>query len=48
MARGIPEGEARKLIVMGFADDVISRIGNEAIETMIHSRVEEKFARVAA
>jgi Fe-S cluster assembly protein SufD len=47
MARGIPEAEARKLIVLGFADDVISRIGNEAIESMIHTRVEEKFARVA-
>jgi Fe-S cluster assembly protein SufD len=47
MARGIPENEARKLIVLGFADDVIGRIGNEAIEQMIHARVEEKFARVA-
>jgi Fe-S cluster assembly protein SufD len=47
MARGIPEKEARKLIVMGFADDVISRIGHEPIEQMIHARVEEKFARVA-
>jgi Fe-S cluster assembly protein SufD len=47
MARGIPEKEARKLIVMGFADDVIGRIGHEAIEQMIHTRVEEKFARVA-
>ena len=47
MARGIPENEARKLIVLGFADDVIGRIGNEAIEQMIHARVEEKFSRVA-
>jgi Fe-S cluster assembly protein SufD len=46
-ARGIPDAEARRLIVLGFADDVIQRIGNEAIEQMIHARVEEKFARVA-
>lgn len=46
-ARGIPDSEARHLIVMGFADDVIQRIGNEAIERMIHDRVEEKFSRIA-
>ncbi len=45
-ARGIPEAEARHLIVMGFADDVIQRIGNDAIERMIHDRVEEKFSRI--
>jgi Fe-S cluster assembly protein SufD len=46
-ARGIPDAEARHLIVIGFADDVIQRIGNEAIERMIHDRVEEKFSRIA-
>lgn len=45
-ARGIPDAEARHLIVMGFADDVIQRIGNDAIERMIHDRVEEKFSRI--
>ena len=45
-ARGIPDNEARRLIVLGFADDVIQRIGNDAIEQMIHARVEEKFARL--
>ncbi len=45
-ARGIPDAEARRLIVIGFADDVIQRIGNEAIEQMLHLRVEEKFARL--
>jgi Fe-S cluster assembly protein SufD len=47
MARGIPERDARRLIVLGFADDVIGRIGHAAIEAMIHTRVEEKFANVA-
>jgi Fe-S cluster assembly protein SufD len=46
-ARGISDKEARRLIVLGFADDVIQRIGNKAIEQMLHERVEEKFARVA-
>ena len=45
-ARGIPDDEARRLIVIGFADDVIQRIGNPAIEEMVHTRVEEKFARI--
>jgi Fe-S cluster assembly protein SufD len=48
MARGIPNIEARRLIVLGFADDAIQRIGNDQIEAMLHARVEEKFARVVA
>ncbi len=46
-ARGIPDDQARKLIVLGFIEDVVRRIGNEAIETMVRARIEEKFARVA-
>lgn len=45
-ARGIGDAEARKLIVLGFVQDAINRIGDEAIETMIRTRLEEKFARL--
>ncbi len=46
-ARGIPGNEARKLIVLGFVEDTVKRLGNEAVEAMICERLEEKFARVA-
>jgi Fe-S cluster assembly protein SufD len=45
-ARGIPDHEARKLIVLGFIEDTVKRLGNEAVETMICQRLEEKFERV--
>lgn len=46
-ARGISDADSRKLIVFGFINDAISRIGDDSIESMIRDRVEEKFARVA-
>lgn len=46
-ARGIPESEARKLIVLGFVEDTVKRLGNDAVEAMVCERIEEKFARVA-
>jgi Fe-S cluster assembly protein SufD len=47
-ARGIQGDEARKLIVLGFIEDTVARIGHEAVEAMICQRIEEKFARIAA
>jgi len=41
-----PDGEARKLIVLGFIEDTVNRIGHEAVEAMVCERIEEKFARV--
>jgi len=46
-ARGIPDGEARKLIVLGFIEDTVTRIGHAAVQAMVCERIEEKFARVA-
>ncbi len=46
-ARGISDADSRKLIVLGFINDAIARIGDESIEGMIRDRVEEKFARIA-
>ncbi len=45
-ARGIPDTEARRLIVLGFVSAAVSRIEDESIETMIRERMEEKFARM--
>ena len=44
--RGINDAESRKLIVLGFINDAIARIGDDAIEVMIRARLEEKFARI--
>ena len=43
-ARGIPDTEARRLIVIGFLANAVSRLEDESIETMIRERMEEKFA----
>lgn len=45
-ARGISEAEARKLIVLGFIEDTVTRIGHAEVEAMVCERIEEKFARV--
>ena len=47
MARGIPEAESRKLIVLGFIEDTVTRIGHAEVEAMVCERIEEKFARLA-
>jgi Fe-S cluster assembly protein SufD len=46
-ARGINDADSRRLIVLGFINDAIARIGDEAIETMIRARLEEKFASLS-
>ena len=46
-ARGIPDAEARRLIVLGFLQKPVSRLENDVIEAMIARRLDEKFSRVA-
>ena len=46
-ARGIPDAEARRLIVLGFLKNALGRLENEVVEAMIIARMEEKFARIA-
>ena len=41
-ARGIPEKESRRLIELGFLEDVISRLGNEALIEDLDRRIEAK------
>lgn len=42
-ARGIPDAASRHLIVLGFLEDVISRLGNEALIESLDQRIENKF-----
>jgi Fe-S cluster assembly protein SufD len=44
LSRGVHPEEARKLITFGFIDEVIKRIGDEAIEAVIERMVADKFA----
>ena len=46
-ARGIPDGEARKLIVEGFLADVIERFGNSEVLDTLVARIDDKLQRAA-
>lgn len=45
MSRGIPEDEARKLVVRGFLIEVISRIGDEATEQRLQQAIEDELLK---
>lgn len=44
-ARGIPDGESRKLIIEGFLSDVIERFGNSEVLDTLVARIDEKLVR---
>lgn len=46
-ARGIPDQDSRRLIATGFVEDVISKLGNEALIAHLDERIEAKFALMA-
>ncbi|ADB32340.1 FeS assembly protein SufD [Kribbella flavida DSM 17836] len=46
-ARGIPEDEARRLVVSGFFNDIIGRIGVAEVTEHLHAVIEQKLARTA-
>jgi Fe-S cluster assembly protein SufD len=47
-ARGIDEDEARRLVVSGFFNDIIGKIGVPEVTEHLHDVIEEKLARTAA
>jgi Fe-S cluster assembly protein SufD len=47
-ARGIPEDEARRLVVSGFFNDIIGKIGVPEVAEHLHEVIEQKLARTAA
>ena len=46
-ARGIPEDAARRLVVSGFFNDIIGKIGVPEVTDHLHDVIEEKLARAA-
>lgn len=47
-SRGIPEAEARRLIIRGFFSEVISRIPVESLRNDLEERVAEELAKISA
>lgn len=45
MSRGISEEEARRLVVRGFFNEVIQKIGIPEIESVLNDKIEEELAR---
>jgi Fe-S cluster assembly protein SufD len=48
MARGIPEGEARKLVVRGFFAELINKIPVEELRERLGASIEERLAKAGA
>jgi Fe-S cluster assembly protein SufD len=48
MSRGIPEAEARKLVVRGFFAELLSRIPVESLRDRLTTAIEARLAEVAA
>ena len=46
-SRGIPEAEARRLVVHGFFNDIIRRIGVEDVEQRLQEQVEKELEAAA-
>jgi Fe-S cluster assembly protein SufD len=46
-SRGIPEDEARRLVVVGFLTDIVRRIGDPAIEERLEQKIESELSRAA-
>jgi Fe-S cluster assembly protein SufD len=47
-ARGITENEARRLVVRGFLNEVIQKIGISEIEDRLNDAIEQELARSAS
>lgn len=48
LSRGIPADDGRQLLVTGFLNEAIDRLGQSELEDLLRSRVADKFARIKA
>lgn len=48
MARGVPEGDAKKLVVRGFLNEMIQKIGVAEVETRLLETIELELEKVGA
>jgi Fe-S cluster assembly protein SufD len=47
MSRGINESDARRLVVRGFFNEIVSQIGIEAIQNRLMSRIDDELSKAA-
>jgi Fe-S cluster assembly protein SufD len=45
MSRGIQESDARRLVVRGFFNEVISLIGDESIQERLMARIDDELEK---
>lgn len=45
-ARGLPDAEARKLLVLGFFEDIVARVPYRQVQDRLHRQLERKLALV--
>jgi Fe-S cluster assembly protein SufD len=48
MSRGINLADARRLVVRGFFNEIISEIGDELIQTRLMDRIDDELAKAGA
>ncbi|MEY4163092.1 MAG: hypothetical protein RLZZ79_44, partial [Actinomycetota bacterium] len=48
MSRGIPLGEARRLVTRGFFAEIVNKIGIEQVEERLMGRIDAQLAKVGA
>ena len=46
-SRGISRPDAARLIAVGFANEVVGKVGHEAIEDLLGHAIEHRFAELA-
>ena len=46
-SRGISRPDAARLIAVGFANEVVGKVGHEAIQTLLGNAIESRFAELA-
>ena len=48
MSRGITLADARRLVVRGFFNEIVSEIGNEEIQMRLMDRIDSELAKAGA
>ena len=48
MSRGINLADARRLVVRGFFNEIISEIGQEEIQVRLMDRIDDELAKAGA
>jgi len=47
-ARGITESEARRLVVIGFLSEIVQKVGDESLESRLHTAIEAELEGITS